>query len=74
MVAYCDWCEEGVKLLAVCLLHDSACGSTFNAALERTRYHLRNEGVLIPQRGKEGTAQIAREVLADQYWAGNWVA
>ena len=71
---YCDGCEEGVQLLAVRLLHDSAGGSTSNRAPERTRHPPREGGMLLPQRGKEGTAQIAREVLVDQSWAEDWVA
>ena len=74
VAAYCDKCEEGVQLLAVCLLHDAACGRTFNGAPERTRNHLRNEGMLLPQRGKEGTTQMAKEALADQSRAEDWVA
>ena len=73
VAAYCDRCEEGVQLLAVCLLHDAACGRTFNGAPERTRHHLRNEGMLLPQRGKGGTTQIAEEALADESRAEDWL-
>ena len=74
MIAYCEWFEDVFQLLAVCLRHVSACGTTFIGALERTRHHLRNEGMLLAQQGKEGTAHIAREVLADQSWAEDLVA
>ena len=74
VAAYCDRCEEGVQLLAVCLLRCSACGSTFNGAPERTRHHLRTEGMLLPQRGKEGATQIAKEALADETRAKGWAA
>ena len=54
-------------MLVVCLLQESACESesTFVGAVERALRHRRNEGGLLTQGGKQGTAQIAREVLAD---------
>ena len=63
-----------MQLLAVCLPHDSACGSTFDGAPAMTRHHLRNEGMLLAQQGKAGTTQIAKEALADQSRAEDWVA
>ena len=65
---------EGVQLLAVCLRHDSACGTPFIGAPARTGHHLRNEGILLAHRGAEGTTQIVMEVLADQSWAEDWAA
>ena len=61
LASLCDGCEEGVQLLAVRLLPDSAGGSTSNKAPERTRHPPREGGMLLPQRGKEGT-------LPRRYW------
>ena len=74
VAAYCDRCEDGAQLFAVRLLYDAACGRTFNGALERTRHHLRHAGMLLPQRGKAGAAQIAKEALSDKSRAEGWVA